>query len=83
MPPDSFGVAAAEVKRKFNTIIPQTTIHEFPFGSGEYDRWAMVLGRLEMETPAPKAVDGDPPPGAVLGEIVCRGEALIFLWAGP
>jgi hypothetical protein len=83
MPPDSFGVSTAEVKRKFDTIIPHTALREFRFGTGEYERWAMVLGRVEMEAPAPKPDSSDAPPGAVTGEVVCRGEALIFLWAGP
>jgi hypothetical protein len=93
MPPDSFGVNSADVKRKFDTVIPHTSLQEFRFGTGAYDRWALVLGRVELEAPVPKTDaaqtdatrtdSNNAPPGAVIGEIVCRGEALIFLWAGP
>jgi hypothetical protein len=82
LPPDSFGVSATEAKRKFNAIAQHTVLHEFRLGTGAYDRWAMVLGRLDMESPPPKTDDTNAPPGTVVGEILCRGEALIFLWAG-
>jgi hypothetical protein len=67
LPPQNFGLNAEEVRRRFAEISARTTIHDFPFGSGSYEHLGLAYGRLETS------------PAAAL---LCRGEALIFLWNG-
>lgn len=74
LPPEGFTIDSARAKAKFAAMAEHTTLREFKFGSGAYDRWAIVFGRLELH-PAP-AGSGVP----ARATIVCRGEALIFLW---
>jgi hypothetical protein len=70
-PPDQLAIDVTETKRKFDVIEQHTTIHQFRFGSGDYEEWGIVFGRLEMERST-----------AAGAFILCRGEALIFPWSG-
>src|SRR5277367_1223628 len=66
LPPEDFALDSNAVSAKFKTLSHGTVLHDFPFGSGSYDRWGMVFGRVDLEHSA----------------IICRGEALVFLWSG-
>lgn len=46
-PPDDFEFDAAVLRRKFVEIQRRTSLGKFKFGNPEYDRWAMVYGRVE------------------------------------
>ena len=45
--PDSYELDAAEVRRKLADIEKRTPLGKFRFGSADYDRWAVVFGRVE------------------------------------
>lgn len=71
LPPDQFALNTALAKVKFHDVAEHTTLQEFRFGSGDYDRWAIVFGRVSFADSSPK-----------VGSVLCRGEAMIFLWGG-
>jgi hypothetical protein len=71
-PPDDFELDAVALHRKFGEIQRHTTLGKFKFGNPEYDRWAMVFGRVE-------ARKGDASKQAA-ANLVYRGSgAVVFL----
>ena len=65
-PPDSYELDAADLNRKLADMRKRTSLGKFRFGSPEYDRWAVVFGRVEAakgedagKTPASLAFRGD------------------------
>src|SRR5579872_5868265 len=46
-PPAVFELDGAAVTRKLKQVKEHTSLHTFRFGSSDYDRWAVVYGRLE------------------------------------
>jgi hypothetical protein len=46
-PPDTYELDAAELRRKLADIQKRTSLGKFRFGSPDYDRWAVVFGRVE------------------------------------
>ena len=44
--PGSFEIDAATLNRKFEELRKHTTLGKFRFGSSDYDRWAVVYGRV-------------------------------------
>jgi hypothetical protein len=46
-PPGDFELDAAVLRRKFLDIQRRTALAKLKFGNPEYDRWAMVYGRIE------------------------------------
>ena len=46
-PPESYELDAAELRRKLADIQKRTSLGKFRFGSPDYDRWAVVFGRVE------------------------------------
>ena len=68
-PPDSYEFDAADLRRKLADIEKRTSLGKFRFGSLEYDRWAVVFGRVD----APKGPDaGKTPPS-----LTFRGDGVI------
>lgn len=52
-PPPVFELDGVAVTRKLKQVKEHTSLHTFRFGSSDYDRWAVVYGRLEVgKTPA-------------------------------
>ena len=71
-PPADFELDAAALHRKFVEIQRHTTLGKFKFGNPEYDRWAMVYGRVD-------ARKGDASKQAA-ANLVYRGSgAVVFL----
>jgi hypothetical protein len=71
-PPDSYELDAAEVRRKLADIEKRTPLGKFRFGSPDYDRWAVVFGRVE----AAKGADARKMPA----DVAFRGDgAVVFL----
>jgi hypothetical protein len=68
-PPDSFQLDGAAVTRKLTEIRKHTTLGKFRFGSSDYDRWAVVFGRVEnrKEAAAKKAA----------ADLVFRGDGVV------
>lgn len=46
-PPDSFQLDGAAITRKLTEMRKHTSLGKFRFGSTDYDRWAVVFGRVE------------------------------------
>ena len=68
--PDDYELDAAAVKRKLAEIQRHTTLAKFRFGTPDYDRWAVIWGRLEERKPdeTPKEA----------GNLMYRGAGVIF-----
>ena len=47
-PPDGFELDAVALHRKFVDIRSHTSLAKIKFGNPDYDRWAMVYGRIEV-----------------------------------
>jgi hypothetical protein len=81
-PPQPMIVDEGAVFRKLKQIKASTALRQFRFGSQDYDRWAIVYGRLDpakpsepqAQTPAP-AKDGL---GSSPADLICRGEGVIL-----
>jgi hypothetical protein len=46
-PPDNFELDAAALEHKLAEIRKRTALGKFRFGTTDYDRWALVYGRVE------------------------------------
>jgi hypothetical protein len=46
-PPDRFAIDEPALERKMAQIRQHTSLGKFRFGSADYDRWAIVVGRIE------------------------------------
>jgi len=82
--PESFDIDAGTTDRKLRLIRKATTLGKFRFGSLEYDRWAIVYGRVEPapdspSSPSEKTKPELEPPSA---RLVYRGDGLIFFLSG-
>ena len=45
-PPANFAFDSAMLNKKFAAMVKKTTLGKFKFGTPEYDRWAVVYGRV-------------------------------------
>jgi hypothetical protein len=52
-PPEHLNLDSAALKKKFMVVQKRSTLVNFRFGTSDYDRWAVVYGRVER-----KASDG-------------------------
>ena len=69
---------AADVYPPLKLIRQRTALGKFRFGSVEYDRWAVVFGRIEAGS-AIKTASKPPAPA----QIVCRGESAVLVISDP
>jgi hypothetical protein len=46
-PPDNFEIDGLTLRRKFTELTKHTTLGKFRFGTPDYDRWAVIYGRVE------------------------------------
>jgi hypothetical protein len=67
-PPDQVAIDPHSLETKLALIKQRTTLGKFRFGSPDYDRWAVVIGRLEK------------PDGGDL-QLVYRGDGAVFFLA--
>jgi hypothetical protein len=70
-PPEPLNLDKAALKKKFADIQRRSALGKFHFGTSDYDRWAVVYGRVERRT-------GDDAKKAP-GNLVYRGSTLIFV----
>jgi hypothetical protein len=49
-PPDNFELDGVILSQKLADIRKRTSLGKFRFGSSDYDRWAVVYGRIEART---------------------------------
>jgi hypothetical protein len=68
-PPGSFQLDGVALTRKLTEMRKHTSLGKFRFGSSDYDRWAVVFGRVEnrKEAAAKKAAAG----------LVFRGDGVV------
>ena len=50
-PPEPLNLDKAALKKKFADVQRRSTLVNFRFGTSDYDRWAVVYGRIERRTP--------------------------------
>ena len=67
--PDQFEIDAVTLNRKFADLRKHTSLGKFRFGSPDYDRWAVVYGRIEPRT-------GDAAKKAP-AELIFRGDGVV------
>jgi hypothetical protein len=68
-PPENFQLDGAAITRKLTEMRKHTSLAKIRFGSSDYDRWAVVYGRVEnrQETAAKKAA----------ADLVFRGDGVV------
>lgn len=82
--PDKLAVDSPLLEEKLALVKKSTALANFRFGSTDYDRWAVVYGRVEVE---PEQPENAAPKSGGKGEfeaparLVCKGEALIIFIA--
>ena len=72
-PPADFEFDAAVLNKKFAGLTRHTALGKFRFGNPEYDRWAVIFGRVVSRT----SRKGDIPPKTP-AELVFRGNGVII-----
>jgi hypothetical protein len=77
VPPAAFSVDTETTSRKLAAVRKSTTLANFRFGSSDYDRWAMVYGRMEPATPPDKhpAREFDD----ASAEVLCHSQTLLII----
>jgi hypothetical protein len=69
-PPGQFELDAAALNRRFADLIKHTSLGKFRFGTADYDRWAVVYGRVV----ARKGDDAKKAPA----DLVFRGNGVVI-----
>ena len=68
-PPDNYALDGAALRKKLADIERRTALGKFRFGTADYDRWAVVFGRVEARKPEDKKAAGN---------LVFRGSGVIL-----
>ena len=80
-PPDNFALDGIELHRKWAAMQQRTSLGKFRFGTSDYDRWAVVYGKVQTR----KAGAGDPGESAerrnAPADLVFRGDGTIVFLA--
>ncbi len=76
IPTAAFAVDNEAATRKLAAVRKSTTLATFRFGSSDYDRWAMVYGRVETGPP-PEKHSGREFEDAN-GQVLCHGQTLLI-----
>jgi hypothetical protein len=69
-PPGNFDLDAVVLNKKFAEMVKHTSLGKFRFGVPEYDRWAVVFGRVESR----KSDDGK----KTAAELEFRGSGVVI-----
>ncbi len=75
-PPEHLNLDSAALKAKFALVQRRSTLVNFRFGTSDYDRWAVVYGRIERRAPGAAASDPKLKPAA---NLVFRGSSVIIV----
>jgi hypothetical protein len=73
-PPDVYALDGAAVNRKLKAMQEHTTLGKFRFGTPDYDRWAVVYGRIEADKTTPSGSAGSSP----AARLVFRGDGVVL-----
>jgi len=76
-PPQVFELDAVAITHKLKQMKAHTALRTFRFGTADYDRWAVVFGRLEID----KGKAGGEHP-AVAARLVYRGDGVVLFLHG-
>jgi len=80
-PPDSFTLDGIELHRKWVAMQQRTSLGKFRFGTSDYDRWAVVYGKVQTR----KADAGEPNDSterkSAPADLVFRGDGTIVFLA--
>ena len=78
--PEVFEIDSAVLDQKWKAVKQHTLLGKFRFGSADYDRWAVVYGRVEIRRSGGPSAGGKTEAKASEAQVVCRGEsAMLFL----
>lgn len=79
-PDGGLQIDAAAMDRKLAAVRERTALRRYAFGSPEYDRWAIVYGRLEVNREFANPSGGAPEPGRPLlpGTLLYRGDGVVL-----
>ena len=81
VPPVMFAVNNETAKQKLADVRKTTALANFRFGSSDYDRWAMVYGRIEPVPASEKR--GAREFGDASSQILCRSQTLVIYLREP
>ena len=71
-PPANFEIDATALNKKFAGLVRHTSLGKFRFGNPEYDRWAVVYGRVVSR--ASRKADA---PQKTAAELIFRGNGVV------
>jgi hypothetical protein len=75
-PPEHLNLDSAALKSKFGVVQRRSTLVNFRFGTSDYDRWAVVYGRVERRTLDAPHPDSAHKPAS---NLVFRGSSVIIV----
>jgi hypothetical protein len=73
-PPAVLAVDSAQLVEKLGQVKAATALNHFPFGSSDYDTWAVAYGRVEASLAQPKGFGYG---GTSAAQLVCHGDAVV------
>ncbi len=82
-PPAVLAVEAASLAQKLREVKMGTTLTRLPFGSSDYDSWAVIYGRVEtrkdlvVTTPGGTRRNGFGNGASSPARLVCHGDAVV------
>jgi hypothetical protein len=85
--PKNLEYSSSTVFQNLKAMRQHTSLAKFRFGSVEYDRWAVVYGRVEVSKDFKagdrKAAESRGPFDPAPARVICPGEIMILLLAEP
>lgn len=83
--PDEFVLDRTDLYEKLAVVKRKTRLKQFRFGSTEYDRWAVVYGRIEPLTESDRkgASRHGSEFAGVSGRLVCQSETMVVVIREP
>jgi hypothetical protein len=81
VPPAAFSVDTEATNRKLAAVRKSTALANFRFGSSDYDRWAMVYGRVAAGPPPEKHTpvsSDDHEFDASSAQVLCHSQTLLI-----
>jgi hypothetical protein len=80
-PPDSFTLDGIELHRKWVAMQQRTVLGKFRFGTSDYDRWAVVYGKVQTRKAGAGTPDDPPERRNAPADLVFRGDGTIVFLA--
>jgi hypothetical protein len=75
-PPEHLNLDRAALKDKFALVQRRSALQNFRFGTSDYDRWAVVYGRVEKR---PAEVAANDPAHKTSANLIFRGSSVIIV----